>query len=76
MLAILASKHSTFCSQNTFRCFVWIPEQTAITVRYNINGSVFITETESVYCAVRTGSLNKLYNVSSLRDKSEYLYGK
>ena len=39
-------------------CFVWISEQTAIISLYNINWLVFITETECVYCAVRTGSLN------------------
>jgi len=33
-----------------FMCFVWIAEQTATLV--------FITEVESVYCAVRTESLN------------------
>ena len=38
-------------------CFVWIWEQTAIISLYNINWLVFITETECVYCAVRTGSL-------------------
>ena len=38
-------------------CFVWISEQTAIISLYNINWLVFITETECVYCAVRTGSL-------------------
>ena len=32
-------------------------EQTAIISLYSINGWVFITEMESVYCAVRTGSL-------------------
>jgi hypothetical protein len=32
-------------------------EQTAIVYRYNIN-SVFITEKESVYCAVGTKRLN------------------
>jgi len=37
-------------------CFVWIWEQTAIISLYNINWLVFITETECVYCAVRTGS--------------------
>jgi hypothetical protein len=37
--------------------FVWIWEQTAIISLYNINWLVYITETESVYCAVRTGSL-------------------
>jgi hypothetical protein len=38
-------------------CFVWIWEQTAIISLYSINWLVFITETESVYCEVRTGSL-------------------
>ena len=38
-------------------CFVWISEQTAIISLYSINWLVFITETECVYCAVRTGSL-------------------
>jgi len=38
-------------------CFVWIWEQTAIISLYNINWLVRITETECVYCAVRTGSL-------------------
>ena len=39
-------------------CFVWISEQTAIISLYNINWLVFITETQCVYCAVRTGYLN------------------
>jgi len=38
-------------------CFVWISEQTAIISLYSINWLVFITETECVYCAVRTGSI-------------------
>jgi hypothetical protein len=38
------------------QCFVWISEQTAIISLYSINWLVCITETESVYCAVRTGS--------------------
>ena len=41
----------------TQMCFVRIWEQTAIISLYNINLLVFITETECVYCAVRTGSL-------------------
>ena len=41
-------------------CFVWIWEQTAITSLYSINWLVFITETECVYCAVRTGTLNEI----------------
>jgi len=38
-------------------CFVWNSEQTAIISLYSINLLVFITKTECVYCAVRTGSL-------------------
>jgi hypothetical protein len=38
-------------------CFVWISERTAIISLYNINWLVFITETQCVYCAVRTESL-------------------
>ena len=40
------------------RCIdVWVAEQTAIIYLYSINWLVCITERESVYCAVRTGSL-------------------
>ena len=38
-------------------CFMWIWEQTAIISPYSINRLVFVTETECVYWAVRTGSL-------------------
>ena len=55
--ARLKFKNSTFCPHCVFMCFVWIWEQTAIISLYNINWSVCITETECVYCAVRTGSL-------------------
>ena len=48
---ILRSDH-TLCL-----CVLWIWEQTAIISLYSINWLVFITETECVYCAVRTGSL-------------------
>jgi hypothetical protein len=48
--------NSTFCPKSVFMCFVWISEQTAIISLYSINRLVLITE-ESVYCAVRTGSL-------------------
>ena len=37
-------------------CFVWISEQTATFAFYIINKLVFITEVESVYCAVCTES--------------------
>ena len=53
----LTSNNSTFCPHSVFMCFVWISEQTAIISLYNINWLVFITETECVYCAVRTGCL-------------------
>ena len=47
-------------------CFVWHSEQTATFALYVVNRMGFITEVESVYCAVRTESL---YNtdVSSLK---------
>jgi len=48
--------NSRFCPHSVFMCFVWISEQTAIISLYNINWLVCITETNSVYCAVRTGS--------------------
>ena len=50
-------KNSTFCPQRVFMCFVWISEPTAIISLYNINWSVFTTQAQCVYCAVRTGSL-------------------
>jgi hypothetical protein len=51
--------HSTFYVLPThcFMCFVWITKQTAIISLYSINLLVFITETEYVYCAVRTEPL-------------------
>ena len=60
--ASLTSSNSTFCPHREFMCFVWISEQTAIISLYNINWLVCITETECVYCAVRTGYL---YNSAS-----------
>ena len=47
----------TFCPHSVFMCFVWIWEQTAIISLYSINWLVCVTETECVYCAVRTGYL-------------------
>ena len=56
------------CSaQNAFMCFAWISEQTAIISVYSINLSVFKIEAESVYCAVRNGSLNQAYTVSYIQ---------
>jgi len=55
--ASLTFNNSMFCSHSVFVCFVWISEQTAIISLHNINWLVCITDTECVYCAVRTGSL-------------------
>jgi hypothetical protein len=40
-------------------CFVWISEETESFALSNIKKSVFITEVDSVYSAVRTDSLYK-----------------
>ena len=48
-------------------CFVFIWEQTATCATYSINWLVFITEMKSVYCAVRTASLNKAVCASYLK---------
>jgi len=48
-------------------CFAWILEQRAIISVYSINLSVFITEAESVYCMVQTGSSNCRDTVSFLK---------
>ena len=47
-----------------FVCFVWISEKTANFALQNIKRSVFITEVESVYCAICTESL---YNTDTFR---------
>jgi hypothetical protein len=47
----------TFCPHSAFLYFAWISEQTAIISPYSINWLVVISETECVYCAVRTGYL-------------------
>jgi hypothetical protein len=52
--ASLTFNNSTFCPHSVFMCFVWIWEQTAIISLYSINWLVCITETECIYCAVRT----------------------
>ena len=54
-----AVKPSSFNIQQLYvLCFMWISEQTAIISLYSINCLVFITETESVYCAVPNKTLN------------------
>ena len=47
-----------------FICSVRISEQTATLALYCINWLVFITELESVYCAVR---IESLYNTDTIR---------
>ena len=55
--ASLTFNNFTFCPLSVFMCFVWNTEQTTIISLYSINWWVFITETESVHCAVRTISV-------------------
>ena len=43
-------------------CFVWLLEQIVTLALYIINRLVFITEAESVYCAVR---IESLYNTDT-----------
>ena len=62
--------HSTFCPHSVFMCFVWIWEQTAIISLYSIDWLIFITETESVYCAVRAESLTTIHFYFSLKSVS------
>jgi len=49
-------KHRNYisCPNTVFTCFVWTWEKPALISLYSINWLVFITETETVYCAVRT----------------------
>ena len=49
------------------RGLVAISEQIVTFVLYNANVLVFITKMKSVYCAVRTGSINKAVCASSLK---------
>ena len=63
------------CSGRTaFVCFARISEQTAIISLYSMNLSVFITEAESVYCAVRTGSSTQTDRVSPLKVNSIHIH--
>jgi hypothetical protein len=45
-----------------YLCAVWISEQTAIISPYSINWLVFITETQCVYCAVRTECIELIFD--------------
>jgi len=60
---------------SVFMYFVWIWEQTTIVSLYKINWLVFITETEIVYCAVRTESLYIiLFIYYPLKPNGYYMY--
>ena len=61
--SIILNKNPTFCPHSVFMCSVWILEQTAIISQR----PAFITETECVYCAVRTGYLTIIRVNLSLR---------
>jgi hypothetical protein len=52
--ANLTFSNTTFCPHSVFVCSMWIWEQTVIISVYSIDWLIFITETVSVYCAVRT----------------------
>jgi hypothetical protein len=58
-------KHQQFNIQQLYvlptlyLCVLYLSENRATCATYSINWLAFITEMKSVYCAVRTGSLNK-----------------
>jgi len=52
----LTFNNSTFCPH--YLCVLCVSQQTATFAPSNIHWLVFITKMKSVYCAVRTGSLN------------------
>jgi len=54
--------------------FLWISEELAIISLYSVNLLVFKTEILSVFCAVRTGSLNKRDYVSCPQLHGENMY--
>jgi hypothetical protein len=50
-------KKNLHCDHMEFVCFVWISEQRVNFALRNVRRLVFITEVESVYCAVRKDSM-------------------
>ena len=66
MVSLYTTRFDILPTQRVY-CFVWISEQTAIIYWHRINWLVFITDPESVHCAVRTGSLDKTDDESSLK---------
>ena len=69
----LTFNNSAFCPHSVFMCFVWISEQTAIISLHVINLLVAISETECVYCAVRTGSMC-ITNITPSKPIGHYMY--
>ena len=57
--ASLTFNNSTCFPRSVFMCLVWLSEQTANASLYSSNWLVFITETQSVYSAVRDKRLNE-----------------
>jgi len=55
-----------------FVCFVWISEQKANFALCNTKRFVFMTEVDSVYCAVHTESLHNTYVYCVVRTESLY----
>jgi hypothetical protein len=53
-------------------CSVWVSEQTAIICLHSVKWLVSVTETGYVHCAVRTGSLNRSYYISSVKVWTDY----
>ena len=74
LISLLKSSGQVYCKYRqptTYLFFVCLSEQTASFALYSIQGFVFITEMESVYCAVRSGSLNIADYVSSVNGCNE-----
>jgi len=47
-------KFCVLISRCIYECRLWISEQTTMISQYNSSRLIFVTEMESVYCAVRT----------------------
>jgi hypothetical protein len=62
----LTLKNSAFCPHSVCMCRLCVSEQIAIISLYNINRLVCITETEIVYCVVRTEFLNTVHVIIRL----------
>jgi len=64
------SKNFTFCPHSALQRFTGIPQlkkKKRISSYATLNDLSFVMDIPSVYCAVRTGSLNKAHYVLSLK---------